>query len=387
MTETVLRMLRLIGAEINPDLQISEPISFSEGEMEALVRIAKQHSLAHLFAAALERRGILGEDASSQVLRQEMLLAVYRQQQRAVALEEVGRAFDAAKIFYLPLKGAVLAYYYPAPWMRSSCDIDVLVSRDDLSAATAALTEGLSYECKGEASHDVSFYSPSGVHLELHFDLVEEGRAQNAADLLSRVWSLVQASPDAYACRLPDEMFYFYHIAHMAKHLELGGGCGARSFLDLWILEHRIPHDAQKRERLLQEGGLLRFARTARQLSEVWFGGEEADRESLLLQDFLLRGGAYGSVENRIAVEQGRRGGRVRFLLSRIFLPYDRLRYRYPVLKKHRWLFPVFQLVRWCSLPFQGRLHRSVKELRRSGSMTPEQLQRSEEAMRAFGLK
>ena len=387
MTQLTLRMLRLIGAEINDALVLSETPAFSEEELERLSSIASAHGLTHLLASALDRRGLLGKEEISEELRCEMLKTVWSYQQKTFALEEIRRVLDACEIRYLPLKGAVLAGYYPAPWMRTSCDIDVLVSRVDLDAAASALERELSYERRREDTHDVSLYSPTGVHLELHFDLVEEGRARNAAEVLSTVWDTVRSEEGSYACTLSDEMFYFYHVAHMAKHLERSGGCGLRSFLDLWVLEHRVPHDGKARDELLRRGGLLTFAKTARHLSEVWFGGGEADAEALALQDFLLRGGAYGSAENRVTVEQGRRGGRVGFLLSRIFLSYGQLKYRYPILQKHKWLFPIMQVVRWCSLPFGGRLRRSMSELQRSRTMSDETIREGEAALRAFGLE
>lgn len=43
------------------------------------------------------------------------------------ALQKIGVALDEAQIHYIPLKGAVLRQLYPAPELRTSCDIDVLV--------------------------------------------------------------------------------------------------------------------------------------------------------------------------------------------------------------------------------------------------------------------
>ncbi|MBO4954226.1 MAG: nucleotidyltransferase family protein, partial [Clostridia bacterium] len=35
-------------------------------------------------------------------------------------------------IDFMPLKGAVIRQYYPEPWMRTSCDIDIHVKKDRL---------------------------------------------------------------------------------------------------------------------------------------------------------------------------------------------------------------------------------------------------------------
>ena len=68
---------------------------------------------------------------------------------------------------FLPWKGAVFCKYYPEEWMRTSCDIDVLVRRDGLDGAVAWLTKRYGYVEKERATHDVSLYSMTGIHVEL----------------------------------------------------------------------------------------------------------------------------------------------------------------------------------------------------------------------------
>ena len=182
--------------------------------------------------------------------------------------EEICEALEQAKIPYLPLKGSVLRALYPKGWMRTSCDIDILVREADLERAVTVLCETLEYEKKGLGSHDVSLFSPANIHLELHYDLVEDARANNCAALLSHIWEYAHPKAEGSAEHvLSDEMFYFYHIAHMAKHFEIGG-CGLRPFLDLWLLDH-IEADKARRDALLEQGKLLQFAEICRRLSAL----------------------------------------------------------------------------------------------------------------------
>ena len=97
-------------------------------------------------------------------------------------------------------------------------------------------------------------------------------------------------------------MFYFYYIAHMAKHFVETGGCGIRPFLDIWVLNHRIDFDREKRDKLLSDGGLDVFAKQAELLSEVWFGNAEHTEITRQMETYILRGGVYGANTNRIAV-------------------------------------------------------------------------------------
>ena len=78
----------------------------------------------------------------------------------------------------MPLKGSVLRASYPQDWMRTSCDIDILVHREDLERAVELLVEKKQYRREVTNLCDVSLYAPSGVHLELHYDLVLENRSE-----------------------------------------------------------------------------------------------------------------------------------------------------------------------------------------------------------------
>ena len=171
--------------------------------------------------------------------------------------------------------------------MRTSSDIDVLVHPEDLDRATALLLEQLGYKQSGRATHDVSFYSPSRVHVELHYSLIEDDRAGGSTDVLETVWqnaTLVEDTKATY--EMKDAMFYFYHVAHMAKHLE-SGGCGIRPFADLYLLDRSINEETRRARRdLLCKGGLEVFANACSKLSQIWFADAESDGISLRQQDF-----------------------------------------------------------------------------------------------------
>jgi hypothetical protein len=135
----------------------------------------------------------------------------------------------------------------------------------------------------------------------------------------------------------------------MAKHFETGG-CGIRPFIDLKILASLDAACRAEREALLEKGGLLQFALAAQRLAGVWFDGEEPDEVSLQMQDFILNGGVYGTASNRVALQQKEKGGRFRYLLSRVFVPYAKLKRYYPILERHPYLMPIMQIRRWLML-------------------------------------
>lgn len=355
--------------------------------LPALYSVSKAHDLAHLVCEALDKNGLLTlNDEIAEKLTRERLMAVYRYEQLNYELESLCKTFEESKIEHMPLKGSVLRSVYPKPWMRTSCDIDILVHKEQVDAAVKILTEKNRYTVKEHESHDVSLFSESGLHLELHFMLFDVRVNKRGENVLTDVWERsVPTDGWTYRREMTDEMFYFFHISHMAKHFEIGG-CGVRPFIDLWILNHNVEHEDAKRDRLLQEGDLSRFGAAAKRLSEVWFSEKEHDECTQNMQDYVLRGGVYGNMENNVAVRQAQKGGRFKYVLSRIFAPYEVLVVLYPSLKKRKWLFPLYQIRRWGRLLLKGKAKKSVRELRVGSEMSKERKRQTEQLLRDLGL-
>lgn len=352
--------------------------------LEAVYALARRYDLAHLVGQAASKLG-LSESEPLAKCKQAAMRAFMRYMQMNYSYEQICAALEEACIPFIPLKGSVLRDSYPEPWMRTSCDIDVLVHESDLGKAIGVLTEKFDYINKGRSYHDVSLFSPNGVHLELHFDTIEEGTANSdCRAVLSEVWECARPREGKqYQMDMSDEMFCFYHIAHMAKHLT-AGGCGIRPFLDLWILNHNVGHDRQRRETLLARGGILTFAKVAERLSEVWFSAGLPDVHTKQLADFILKGSLS---DNKAAMQQARAGKGLGYVIkNRLFMPYVFMKVRYPVLQKHKWLLPVYQIVRWVQMLRKGGMKRSLEELRANAGIPPEQISSTADLLKTLGL-
>ena len=332
--------------------------------LKAVYNFTKKYNIAQIAAFALlndERIKIDGEVEAA--FKKSLFLAATLCEQMDYEYNRIGKAFDEEQIPYIPLKGTVLRKYYRESWMRTSSDTDILVKAEDIGRAKKTLTEKLKYTLTGGTAHDISLSSPGNIHTEIHYELIETNRAAKSSKILLNVWESSAPLGNTYCYAMSDEMFYFYHIAHMAKHFE-NGGCGIRPFIDLWILNHRIDFEREKREKMLNEGGLLKFAKACEELSEVWFGSAKANEITQALERYLLNGGMYGTVENMVAVQKNQDGGRMQYIFHRLFLPFAQLKNIYPVLKKHKWLMPLMQVRRWIKMITSGRMNRTVWELR-----------------------
>ena len=374
-------MMDLIAYEVCGKSIDKSQYSLTDEELVKLYKLSKSHDLAHLVGDALIKSNLIGDGEIKAKFQNQIMLAVYRYEKINYELGRLREAMNEAKIPFIPLKGSVIRQYYPKPWMRTSCDIDILIHESDLERAVAILVDKLAYKRESKGSHDISLFSDYGVHLELHYSLIEENRVGNIESVLQDVWKKADPVAEAFEYVLSDEMFYYYHIAHMAKHFVDTGGCGVRPFVDVWILNHHVPFDEGKRKALLAEGRLLTFAAEAQALSEVWFGNTEHTDITRRMQDYLLKGGVYGTTKNRVSVQQVKRGGKFRYAISRIWLPYDTLKFHYPSLVGKRVLLPFYEVRRWFKLLFGGGVKRSVNELRLNSSATNEEQTETKEML------
>ena len=368
--DTLMALLRYAVCGTAPADSV---VASAAAELEPLYQIAAHHDVAHLLSDALWKCGAFSgraQDVTVQKLQRSQMAAIYRHEQLNAAFSTFASAMEAVQIPYLPLKGTVLCDLWPEPWMRTRCDMDILVHEADLPRVVGCLTETCGYQRKGRSAHDELLLSPEGIHLELHFNTIEQGRAGKSGDVLCEIWQHAQPVGNTTQYALDSDFFYFYHIAHMAKHFE-DGGCGIRPFFDLWLLNHKVDCDAKGRDALLQRGGLLKFATACTQLSEVWLSNAAPTELSATLQRFILTGGVYGNLDNMVAVQRQQEGGALGYVGARLFWPYHRMRDKYPILRRRPYLLPVMHLRRFFEMVSDGRIHRTTRELKLNRSVSP----------------
>ncbi len=350
MEQTTNRVMfaLLRSAIAETKLSDSDKAQISEEMLHNLFALSAKHDIAHMIGAGLEKNALLkkGEKYSDLFFR-EIFKAVYRFEQQNYELNRLCAELEKAEIHFIPLKGSVLRGHYKNPWMRTSCDIDILVKIEDIDRAIDCLVQNCGYECGIKSSHDVSLYSKTKVHIELHYDLIEDGRVTAVFDVLQNVWKYTVIKDGyKYYHEMTDEMFYFYHIAHMAKHFTVGG-CGIKPFVDLWILDHINGTSHDKRSELLKKGDLLVFSETVRALNRVWFEDMETTQTLKRVESFILQGGVFGTFESKTMAVQRKKGKKREALIKTIFLPYEQMKIIYPILERHKWLLPFAEVRRW----------------------------------------
>lgn len=370
----------LIRFEINGAELCDEIKNLITPEMlPALFKLSKRHDLAHLIGDALDKNGLLpdGTEAKKRFL-QERNMAVYRYEQIQYEFEQICDALEKAKIPFIPLKGSVIRQYYPEPWMRTSCDIDILVQQERLEEVENLLINILNYAKHGVGAHDVQFYSESGVHLELHFSLIEFQKFEQqkkAKLILDQAWKEVEENEN-FTKIFRGEFFLFYHMVHMFNHF-IGGGCGVRFFIDVWIIQQFIDINNVRFNEFLQTANLVKFSDGILQATNVWLGEGKETSIVIDLQEYVLHAGMYGDIKNRIAIEQGKKGNKRSYVFKRLFLSYEELRFQYPIINRYKILTPICQLVRWGRLLFRTNKSKPLMELRLNRKISEEQKNRA----------
>lgn len=343
MEKIIHAMMELIASEVCGTNIDKSQYTLTDEELVKLYKLSKSHDLAHLVGDALIKNNLIGDGEIKAKFQKQIMLAVYRYEKINYELGRLRKVLNEAKIPFIPLKGSVIRQYYPEPWMRTSCDIDVLVHEEAVDQAAQTIVEKLGYAYEKKQYHDISLMSDGGVHLELHHS-IKENKA-NIDALLSDCWDYAAPSDD-YECCFTNEFFFFHQIAHASYHF-LHGGCGVRPILDLYLLQRKMPFDSTVLDEMLEKSGIKKFFDAAKAISEVWFGCSEHSDVTRRMEDYLLRGGVYGSTQNSMAVGQQKEKGRLGYIINRIWLPYELLCITYPRLKGRKYLQLFYEIKRW----------------------------------------
>lgn len=382
MTEAQSILIELIG-----NVLCDKPTSFdslSDEKLKEVYALAKRHDLSHFIGAALSKKKISVSDTAFQHYQNILFETVVRMRQISYELDRVCQALEQAEIIFIPLKGAVIKNYYPEFWMRTSCDIDILVHKKDLKKAIPAINSNGRFSVSGKHYHDVSLVADGRINIELHFSILEANNNLDA--VLKDVWEYTEPfEKHNYFMRLTPEFFLFHIYAHAAYHF-LRGGCGIRSLMDIYLLENSLKYDGKLLEELLEKAKIKQFSFELRHLGEVWFSNADHSKITLSMEKYIFSGGVYGTKKNNVIVRSTDRSYD-RYILRRIFMPYDVIRSIYPILNRHKYLTPIFEVVRWVRFIFKGNYEARINEVKTLNSLNADDKQQIDEMLKNLGLR
>ena len=347
----MMEMLRCSAEGVSIDKTILADVT--PGILYEIYAVMNIHGMVHLPANIIDKCGIAVDAPLLEKYKGQIPYALYSYEKMSFETEQMSEIFEEKGVPFVLLKGAVLRNLYSEPWLRPSCDIDVLVQKKDLEKAGQILENELNYKKIYIGTHHITYTSPSEVNIELHFDLIEKNQANKAMKIAKKVWDYAKVQ-EGYKYRyiLDDSFLYFYHIAHCATHFE-EGGCGIKPILDLYLLEKNIDRKSSLIKRFLRKSDLEKFEENLINLCDVWFRGKEHDKVTLVMEDFIINGGLRGSPKQNLLFKKYYFNGETGYFLSRLFISLEELKFDYPILKKAVYLTPFFVILRWLKLLFK----------------------------------
>jgi len=336
------KMVDLISAMLNH--KTCDVSSLTEEDLLRLLQTARAHSLAAMTADALEYQGIRCDSFVEAQAKAQRRKVLYEQK-----IKEVSEKLCEHKIWYMPLKGAILSRCYPAFYQREMKDIDILCD-PGYRAEIKGIMEELGFTAMSymELKDDV-YHLPPFFVFEMHFELFDLKPNRIFQEYYKNISDrLIRTAP--YEMRFTPEDQYIYITLHAYKHF-INAGVGVRYLLDTFLFLNKyrdsLSWDIINRE--MEKLCAADFERTHRLLAQKVFSLQPLDENDRQLLDLYLMYGTHGAYERMIKNSASTDDGKTsksRYLLKRIFPYGDDLPKKYSFFRSHRALLPALWLYR-----------------------------------------
>ncbi len=348
-------------------------------DYDVLFSIARRNSVANTVADCICDMDEIPKEVKEKFERQKLVI-IAQQLNRERALQVLYSELDRHHIRGIFLKGTLLCDLYPQPFIRSMSDVDVYAEEKDMEVLhPLMLSLGYQPGVIGKGNH-YEYMLGEMVKVEYHPELVALTSAYGEAVFGKLypdgrtvakhmdVWeNSIPLEGREFARQLLPEYHYTYVIMHMMNHF-LTAGTGIRSIMDVWVMNRHYESSWNRGlvDELLESFGLVDFERYSLMLAHKWFDLTglpnlplEVD-ETVLdgFEAYILGSGTYGSAVNMLGRKMGGDASVTRkalYLVSRFFLPYDKMSEAYPVLKRVPVLLPLVWLYRPVELMINRR--------------------------------
>lgn len=355
---------------------------------DAMKFIYRQHIVTLAYTGAVNC-GISKSEPEMQQLFAEYCRQLLHSERQLATAEAIFREFDANGIDYMPFKGVIMKKLYPKPELRWMADADILIRTSQYEKIRPVML-GLGLKELPESDHELKWIHDH-LFVELHKYLIPSVKNlfhSYFADGWRHAGKISNTRHELAA-----EYHFLFMLTHIAKHY-LDGGVGCRYMLDLWIYMNAYPQlDIESIRTELRKLNLLEFYENTLNLISAWFEDGAVDDKTQLMTDFIFNGGSWGtwqahalSVEVRNSDPESHvEVSRIKHFFSILFPSAGRIKYSYPILKKHPWALPFVWPVRWVDVLVsrRGSIKRRYKEL---SIVDTESVNNYKDALRFVGL-
>ena len=329
-------------------------------DMEALLRLAKAHSVSAMVCMALEQTDAFQHaaettrlkwlEAKNKAIRKNMLLDA----ERKAILHEL----EIQGIWYMPLKGSILKDWYPKPGMREMADNDILFDPSGREQVREIFqNRGYKTVSFRKLNHD-EYEKPPIYNFEMHVSLFHEMYKELAEQYENVKERLLPVDGTAYQFAFTPEDFYVFALAHAHKHYS-HSGTGVRTLADIYVMDRHLGDimDQDEVEQKLTQLGIAEYEQHSRVLAEKLFSAvrplteielTEDEKEMLLYYcDATTYGTVGNSVNNRLHELQENSEDitlwtKLKYCGVRLFPGREFCKLYYPFVYRHPWTLPFF---------------------------------------------
>lgn len=253
---------------------------FDESDWDRVIELARRHGVAQMLPACWKAQGAVPPPSASGRVQAIHLSCAAGNIRLFHELESIVRAFQAAGITVVPLKGAWLAEsVYASIAQRTMADVDLWVRRKELDAARRVM-ESLGYssrpktdrpqDLQDEISGETQLFKAEAPMVELHWNVFPGEWLRHAARIDEQaLWERTLPYKGEAVRQLSPEDAILHLCVHLAVNHQMSSG-GLRTLLDLdrarkrWSIdwgtvaqrarEWRVSHAAWLVLRMLGEG-------------------------------------------------------------------------------------------------------------------------------------
>ena len=330
---------------------------------EKTIEILKEHKLVMLAYYGVYNSGIeLPENINSFFKQFVFQAAIYEEKQNH-EIENILKAFSKNKIDHLPLKGCVLKKVYPKSEMRPMSDADILITKEQKALADKVMAE-LGFRLDEETHHEI-IYIKDNVFIELHKSLIPDYN-KDYYSYYGDGWKFANRK-DEYSYEFSPEDMFIFLLTHFAKHYR-DGGISILHMVDLWVYMREYSLDENYMKEELEKLNLYKFYSNICETVNCWFIEGKSTEMSDFFAEKMFNNKRWGSEESRFisdtikySNESSSKNIKLKRIINVIFPSVEYMKFRYPVLQKHKWCLPLTWISRWFETIFKKR--KNIKEI------------------------
>lgn len=303
-------------------------------DIDELYELSNKLAISNIVGYVLNKASIKNTVFENSVYR-----VLKRHETLSIAKEEIDKLYSN-EIAYVYVKGLSIAKYYKEPYLRYSTDLDIVVSKEDSDKAYKIFVDN-GYRFIKRDEQEMAFISKDNVAIDLHKGFTFE--KEEYENIFSNCFNDKNELDDNYS--------YIYMLIHTRKHFQLGV-LHFKNFMDLFYLRDKIDRNIVNK--VLNKYKLVKFDNCMNNYLDVLIGKRDHDEQTKQIEEFIFSYCNDAGSMNRILINSYGKS-RFSYLLSRIFIPFERICGEYPILNKYKVLLPVYYVKRIIKIAFSYR--------------------------------